>query len=161
MVMINKYFIHRYWEKVTLVVCCKVLCHEDDIFHGRVTSHDVDEGWWMISYDDGDFEEMNFDELQCAMNLHSALNKNLSTNNAASRTVDAAPLSALEADNDLSLPVLLHLRESGLSSSVVRYRRNTLCHKSFSNWDGVDGQYLVYHFHLRKLEGRYNDGWDP
>ncbi len=92
----------------------------------------------MISYADGDFKEMNLDKLECAMNLHSALNNDLSTNNTASRTVAAAPLSdvqsqiALEADNDLSLPVLLHLRESGLSSSVVRYRRNTLCHTNHS-----------------------------
>jgi hypothetical protein len=123
-------------EKYVGCMVAKYFVNEDEIFHGIVTSYDIEEGWWMISYADGDFKEMNLDKLECAMNLHSALNNDLSTNNTASRTVAAAPLSdvqsqiALEADNDLSLPVLLHLRESGLSSSVVRYRRNTLCHKS-------------------------------
>ena len=48
----------------------------DEIFHGIVSEFDDENRWWKISYDDGDTEDLDVDELKRAINLQSALNSN-------------------------------------------------------------------------------------
>jgi len=76
----------------------------------------------MISYADGDFKEMNLDKLECAMNLHSALNNDLSTNNTASRTVAAALLALCDIEETRFVTqIILQLGWSGWSISCLPF----------------------------------------